>query len=175
MPEHGPFRSQFTRREVLRSMQYAPVLFLPAPLRAFAGRVEQQNFDPLAIRDTAITPHYPAGSPLDEMFGLVAPGRDQYATEKYAFEITQTLQRWSEALTSGSTTDVLPNLLHASLKAGSPLTTTERRISGRYGVTVFRQRCSMDLRLGRQQFIDDVRQYLGTLARISTSEFQITS
>ncbi len=44
-------------------------------------------------------PHYPAKSPLADVFRLVTPGSDEYITEKYAIEIEATLGGWGELAT----------------------------------------------------------------------------
>lgn len=43
----------------------------------------------------AINPHYPAKSPLDDVLCYVTPDSDEYVTEKYAAEIVQLLQLWT--------------------------------------------------------------------------------
>ncbi len=51
-----------------------------------------------AFTDVRLTPHYPAKSPLADILRLVAPGSDEYVTEKYAFEIESLLKQWSQTL-----------------------------------------------------------------------------
>jgi tetratricopeptide (TPR) repeat protein len=109
------------------------------------------------------------------MFRLVSPDADRFSTERYAAEIEIALQSWSQAITSGAIPDVLPELLHASLKAGSPRTTEEKMLRQAYGITSSRQRCSAEENLGREQFINQLRAYLGSFVQISVAEFQITS
>ncbi len=74
-------------------MRWAPVFFVPAPLRAlpfgskFVAPPRAIPFLPFA--DLRLTPHYPAKSPLDDVLRLVAPGSDEFVTEQYAFETRQ--------------------------------------------------------------------------------------
>ena len=50
------------------------------------------------LTDVRLTPHYPAKSPLADILRLVAPGSDEYVTEKYAFEIESLLKQWGQTL-----------------------------------------------------------------------------
>ena len=49
------------------------------------------------LRDVRFTPHYPAKSPLDEIF-VCAPGTDEYIVEGHAAELMALLEKWSEQL-----------------------------------------------------------------------------
>lgn len=174
MPEHSSSPTQFTRRAVLKSLQYAPLLFVPAPLKCI-GQIARPGPGSWIFGDAGFTPHYPASSPLDQMLRLVSPDADRFSTERYAAEIETALQSWSEAITSGATADVLPDFLHASLKAGYPRTVEDKMRRQTYGITASRQKCSSDENLGREQFMNELRGYLGSFVRISVAEFQITS
>ncbi|PYV68873.1 MAG: hypothetical protein DMG97_23465 [Acidobacteria bacterium] len=83
MPEPNPFRKLFTRRALLKSLQYVPVAWLPAPIRAF-GIAAANSARVFPLADFRITPHYPAHSPLDEIIQLVPPGTDRFISERYA-------------------------------------------------------------------------------------------
>ena len=61
-----------SRRGFLKSMRWAPVLFVPAPLQASSLRLAlgENPGDRAAsfhFADLRFTPHYPAKSPLDEI------------------------------------------------------------------------------------------------------------
>src|SRR5438874_5160710 len=93
----------FSRRTLLKSLGLAPMLFCPAPFHAssflFASRegLPGRPSD-LSFADIRLTPHYPANSPLEDILRRVAPGSDEYVTEKYAFEIGSQLNKWGQAL-----------------------------------------------------------------------------
>ncbi len=76
------------------------MLFRPVPFYAssllFGPRetLPNQGFK-LAFADVRLTPHYPTKSPLEDVLRLVAPGSDEYVTERYAFEIGAQLNQWS--------------------------------------------------------------------------------
>src|SRR5215469_4727563 len=150
MSEHRISLAQCTRRALLKHLQYAPVLWVPSPLRAL---VDLKSLPGFPLGEIQIIPHYPAGSPLDDMLRLVPSGADGYTTEVHAFGIEGALRDWGRALTSGSPNEVLPSLVDGSLLAASPLTTTEVEVYNHYGIRATRQRCSADLKLGRDHFL----------------------
>src|ERR1700731_2750777 len=112
----GPFEmshykneNQFlSRRRLLKSLGLAPMLFCPVPFHASSLLLDPRETlsshpSGLSFADIRLTPHYPAKSPLEDILRLVAPGSDEYVTEKYAFEIGVLLQRWSRTLKASAT------------------------------------------------------------------------
>ncbi len=133
-------------------MGLAPLALRPAPFRgsslllAASGslRFEKSAFPFSEVR---LTPHYPAKSPLEDVLRLVAPGSDEYVTEKYAFEIGTLLQQWSEALRE-SVIDfsVMATVLDAAIEATSLVTDKQLTLRSANGIDctakdIFRQ-CS---------------------------------
>ena len=116
---------RFSRRTFLKQMRWAPVLFLPAPLHSSPFRPllakNPDNRNPaFEFADFRVTPHYPAKSPLDDVLRKVAPGTDEYVTEKYAFEIRRLLDEWGRALKEAPPSlGDLARFLDASLEACS--------------------------------------------------------
>src|SRR5258708_24993892 len=95
------------RRAILKGLAMAPVLFRPAPffgesfsLRAaeFPATNPALPFPALPFSDTRFVPLYPARSPLSYVIGLVAPGSDEYTSEKYAVEIEEIFMPWGSKL-----------------------------------------------------------------------------
>src|ERR1700751_5642106 len=113
----------FSRRSLLKSLGLAPMLFCPAPFHASSFLFEPWEIPPrdasdLSFADVRLTPHYPAKSPLEDILRLVAPGSDDYVTEKYAFEIESQLNQWSQALkASGHDLSALARSLDSSVEA----------------------------------------------------------
>src|SRR5580698_4868396 len=112
-----------SRRRLLKSLGLAPMLFCPAPFhassflfasgKALAGDPSDFSFD-----DVRLTPHYPTKSPLEDVLRLVAPGSDEFVTEKYAFELGSQLNEWSQALVaSAHDLSVLARSLDLSVEA----------------------------------------------------------
>jgi tetratricopeptide (TPR) repeat protein len=160
-------------------MRCAPLLFLPSPLHsaAFESLVprilgEQRPSFPLA--DYRLTPHYPAKSPLDEVLRYVAPGSDEYVTEKYAAEIAQRLEEWGQELrVNPATLSVLAKFLDPSLQATPLVPTQEKTLRSGNGITATKRTFSDAPLLGRERFLEQMRAYLAPLARLETAEFQI--
>src|ERR1700751_4748173 len=124
---HDKDENQFlSRLSLLKSLGLAPMLFCPAPFHASSFLFEPWETPPrdasdLSFADIRLTPHYPSKSPLEDVLRLVAPGSDEYVTEKYAFEIESQLKQWSQALkASGHDLSALTRSLDAAVEA-SPL------------------------------------------------------
>jgi hypothetical protein len=82
-------RPRFSRRAFLKTMGWAPMALRPAPFFGslpLSGSPEQTRIDqpPFPFADVRLSPHYPAQSPLADVLRLVAPGSDEYTTEKYS-------------------------------------------------------------------------------------------
>ncbi len=164
------FIPEFSRRRFLQGFQYAPVLFLPAPIRAFAAGIPGA----FALADVRVAPHYAAKSSLDDMLRLVTPGSDQFIAEKYAFEIEGALQRCAHELLSSKTSlSSLQQLTVPALRASSLRAKTERKKRAGQGLTVLERQFSTALDLGREQFLEELREYFASMARIVIAEFQV--
>jgi tetratricopeptide (TPR) repeat protein len=169
-----------SRRAFLRKMRWAPAIFLPAPLYS-------SSFPPLLAETTGngnpafhfadfrVTPHYPAKSPLDDLLCKVIPGTDGYVTEKYAFEIMRLLDGWSKALKAASPAlNVLAKFLDASLAACSLVPTQQNTLRSGNGLEVLRRKFSADATLGRERFLEEMKNYLASMLRVETAKFEIT-
>ncbi|MGB2624989.1 MAG: FG-GAP-like repeat-containing protein [Candidatus Acidiferrum sp.] len=171
----------FSRRIFLKQMRWAPVLFLPAPIRAAALRPDMAGklggrlaaFDLLDFR---LSPHYPANSPLDAVLRTVPAGADEYITEKYASEIMKSLQEWSRTLQSAPPAlSALEKFLAPTLEAGSLVPAQETAVRSGEEIEVVRRRFAGNVVVtGRERFLQEMKDYLASLSRIETAEFEIT-
>ncbi len=169
-----------SRRSLLKSMGLAPILLRSAPLHGssllFAPTATPVASPAFPYADLRLTPHYPAGSPLADVLRLVAPGSDEYQSEKYAFEIESLLSQWSHAL-QGSVRDLtfLAGIADPSIQSSSlePIKQTPARTGG--GIDVTRLSFSPDMVTGRDRFLDQVRRWLAKLSLVETAEFQIVA
>src|SRR5208337_187584 len=173
-------KRKVSRRAFLGSMRWAPLLFLPAPLhsaafRSLAPRMPGEQGPSLSFSDFRLTPHYPAKSPLDDVLRYVDPGSDEYVTEKYAAEVARRLAEWGQELRSGpSPLNVLAEFLDASLQAAPLVPVQEKKLRSGDGIDAFRRTFSNQAELGRERFLEEVRNYLAPLGRLRTAEFQIS-
>jgi tetratricopeptide (TPR) repeat protein len=168
-----------SRRTFLRGMRWAPVLFVPAPMRALpsgaklAAAPRALSFFPFA--DLRLTPHYPTKSPLDDVLRLAAPGADEFVTEKYAFEIAQLLNAWGQALEAAPPgLPALTSFLDPSVEATALASSQESSVRSGGGIEVTRRRFTGNATKGRELFLEQVKVYFAPFARVETAEFEIT-
>ena len=159
-------------------MRWAPLVFLPAPMRAFpfgARLVAPPRAVPsFPFSDYRFTPHYPTKSALDDVLRLVIPGSDEFVTEKYAHEIALLLNDWSQALSAEPPAlSIMANFLDTSLEATSLASAQERKTRSGGGIEVIRRHFNADFASGRERFLVELKTYFATLAKIETAKFEI--
>ncbi|MGC1416910.1 MAG: FG-GAP-like repeat-containing protein [Candidatus Acidiferrum sp.] len=180
MARHKDEHVALSRRIFLKRMRWAPVLFLPAPIRAavfppLLPQVPGGSHSFFDLADFRVTPHYPAKSPLDDLLRKVVPGTDEYITEKYAFEIMRALEEWSRALKVGAPAlGALAKFLDASVEAGPLAPTKQTTLRSQGGIEIIRRQFSASLVPGRERFLQEMKKYLEPISRFETAEFQIT-
>jgi Flp pilus assembly protein TadD/peroxiredoxin len=170
---------KLSRRDFLGSLRWAPMTFLAAPLYVKAlpnfwlGAHRPETS--LGFIDDRLIPHYPKKSPLEDVLRLVAPGSDQYLTEKYALEISRVLLRWSEELQKDSSGVAgVETFLSAAMEGGGLHSPQEKTLRSEYGIQTVRRIFPAGGKLGREPFLDELRRYFLPFAAIETAEFQIT-
>ena len=173
--------SQFpSRRAVLKSMGLAPLLLRPAPFHGYSfvfgppkGLPNRNAGFPFS--DVRLTPHYPAPSPLEDVLRLVAPGSDDYVTEKYAWEIESLLKQWGQAL-KASVRDLsaLAKSLDPSIEASPLVPAKEITLRAGNGITISRRLFNGKVIPGRERFLQEIRAWLGQVSGVETAEFEIT-
>ena len=170
-----------SRRAFLRSMGWAPALFLAAPFQVQglptvrpAATVGHGSsfFFPLA--DSRLTPHYPSKAPLDDVLRRVTPGLDEYVTETYALEITEILSAWSTGLRATAPDLTSMARFLAPSIAATPLHLSQQvNLRSGVGIEVWRRRFVENAVIGRDRFLEEITAYLAQLGRIETAELQI--
>jgi Flp pilus assembly protein TadD/peroxiredoxin len=179
MSGNGDEPSMFSRRNFLKSMQWAPLVFLPSPLRGLrfqstlAGR-ENRNGLSFSPTDFRLKPNYAAKSPVEHFFQYLSPGTDEYLAEKYAYEIAQVLGGWSQALKkSPPAANAIAEFLDPSIAASGLKATQEALTHSDYGIEVFRRVFPGEIAPGRDRFLEDIRAYFSSLVRVETADFEI--
>ncbi|MGH9538906.1 MAG: FG-GAP-like repeat-containing protein [Terriglobales bacterium] len=177
MAHHQEEPHSVSRRIFLRTVRWAPVLFLPSPFCAgalqslFADASPPSSF-PFA--DLRFVPRYPTKSPLDEVLRHLVPGADAYVTEKYAFEIAQLLKEWSRSLqASPPALTTLAKFLHPSIEGSSLAARQEEIVRSENGIEILRRRFAVDDVSGRERFLGEVKNYFTGFPRLETAEFEI--
>src|SRR5882757_1721087 len=169
-----------SRRRLLKSLSLAPLLFCPAPFHASSFLFEPWETPPsrtsgFSLADFRLTPHYPTKSPLEDVLRLVAPGSDEYATEKYAFEIGSQLNQWSQTLeASAHDHSALARLLHPSVEASPLASAKETTLRSGDGIRIVKRQFAADVVAGRERFLQAIRDWLGQISRVQTAEFEVT-
>ena len=160
-------------------MQWSPLLFLPAPMRAFPfPSINSENsgerISDFPFADLRFTPHYPAKSPLDDVLSRVIPGTDEYVTEKHAFEIMKLLNEWSRSLkVTPPALAETARFLDAAIEATSLVASQEKIVRSGNGIGVQRRTFSGKVIAGRERFLQEFKSYLGPMSRVETAELEI--
>src|ERR1700730_10400229 len=168
-----------SRRTFLRRMRWAPVLFLPAPIRASPFRsifpeIPGERTSSFPLADFRLTPHYPAKSPLDDVLRKVDPQADEFVTEKYAFEITRLLAGWGQGLkATPPALSVMAKFLDASIEATPLVPSQENTLRSGNGIEVSRRRFAPKVEPGRERFLHEIKTYMAPMSRVETAEFEI--
>ncbi len=171
--------SFLSRRRLLKSLGMAPLLLRPAPFfgspfLSGAATLFPALDSQLPFSDLRLAPHYPAKSPLTDVLALVAPGSDEYITEKYAVEIEALLHRWSQAL-KASVQDLAPlaALLDPLIQASPLSPAQEAPLRSGYGVDAVRRQFPAGMVSGSEHFLHQVRGWLASASHVQTAEFEI--
>ena len=171
-------KETLSRRRFLRTMGWAPFVFSSAPL--LASRFPPLSGEPflgaasVPPSDFRITPHYPSKSPLDDVFRLVAPGGDEYLTEKYAYEIIPLVNAWGERLkASPPALADLTKLLDPAIESTPMHPQQETSLRSGDGIDVIRRNFASQTVSGREQFLRQSEIYFAEIASIETAEFEI--
>lgn len=155
-------------------MQWAPLLFLPAPLHCplfRTGRVAEPALD---FSNVGFTPHYPANSSVDDLVRLAVPGSDEYVMEGYAAELISVLRNWSRELESRPPAiTALASFLDENLHFTSPAPIRQQALRPPDRIEVWRREFDSNVLTGRERFLAQWRSYLASLKRIETADFEI--
>jgi tetratricopeptide (TPR) repeat protein len=179
MPEQSNAKALLSRRKLLKSVGLAPLLLRPAPFwgsslllpspRAFSDHPHLFFF-----ADIRFKPHYPTKSPLAGVLALVAPGSDEYTTEKYAVEVDSLLQQWGQSLRESiHNLPSLSKLLSSSLSASSLHPIKEVLLRSRFGIDATKRQFSGAIPSHPDRFIKELQNWLGTVSKIETAELEI--
>ena len=170
-----------SRRSVLKNMGLAPLLFRPAPFYGYSFLFGAPNTFPaldsaFPFSDPRLTPHYPEKSPLADVLRLVAPGSDEYITEKYAVEIESLFKEWSQALKSSAhDVSILLKFLDLAIEASPLAPIKEIPLRSGYGIDAVRRQFPGSVVSGRERFLQEIQGWLGQITRVETAEFEIYS
>ncbi len=169
-----------SRRAMLRNIGVAPLLLRCAPLFGLpfqaSTQPDESRGSDFPFSDVRLTPHYPSPSPLASVLGLVAPGSDEYVTEKYAVEIEAILNEWGRAIkASAQDQSVLADSLAPSFEADSLDGAKESVIRSDFGVEVIKRRFAQGKKVDGAGFLKSLGAWLAEISKVETAEFEIFS
>jgi tetratricopeptide (TPR) repeat protein/peroxiredoxin len=111
---------------------------------------------------------------LADVLRLVAPGSDEYLTERYAVEIESLFKQWGQDLkASPNNHSALARALDTSIEATSLVAVKETTVRSAHGINVLKKQVASNRFPGRDQFIASVATWLGQATRVETAEFEI--
>jgi tetratricopeptide (TPR) repeat protein len=179
MPYPKDESRSISRRAILKSIGLTPLLLRPATFYGLPVPGKPATIDPdhkplFPYSDVRLTPRYPSQSPLADVLRLVAPGSDQYISEKYAAEIEAILKQWGDDLkTSVRDHATLADSLDASIEASTLLPTRESTVRSAYGIDVVKRQFGGEAVPGRDRFVESLHAWLGQVTRVETAEFEV--
>ncbi len=172
-------KALLSRRALLKSVGFAPLLLRSAPLfgstflsgASYASYGQQPAFP---FTDVRFKPHYPTKSSLADVLRLAAPGSDEYSTEKYAFEIDSLLKQWGQSLKESAhdLSDLL-KLVSPTIETSSLSPVKEISLRSGYGIDVTKRQFGVVAASNRERFIKEFQAWLGQVSKIETAEFEI--
>lgn len=168
-----------SRRTFLKHLQWAPVLFAPAPFCSpFFGsslhgtKAIRAGHVPFA--DGSFIPHYPAKSPLDDVLRLAIPGTDEFVFERYAFEIAALLEEWSQRLqVQPPAIDVLKSFVDRTVQSSSFHPIRESPVRSGGAIEIVQRKFASELLSGSERLLDEITSYLKPLKHVETADFEI--
>lgn len=170
-----------SRRAVLKNLGLAPLLLRAAPFHGSglllgpesSASAHEPSFP---FSDVRLRPQYPTKSQLADVIRFVAPGSDEYATEKSAVEIEAILQRWSKELkVSPEVHAELAGSLNPAIAAAKLGAATESSLRSGYGLEIVGRHFDTATVSGRELFIKEVQAWLEPISHIETAEFEVYS
>lgn len=164
----------FSRREFLKTISCIPAALVPSSFALSSSSSPARHDRSFAFSPERLTPHYPTKSPLDDLLLQIEPGRDEYVSEKYAYEIADLLHDWSRQLTSqADLIGSLKTLAHETMAATPLIPGQVVPVRSDGSIQVVRRKFPSSIREGRELFLSDMKTYLGSLGRFETAEFLV--
>jgi Flp pilus assembly protein TadD/peroxiredoxin len=171
--------SKLSRRALLKSVGFAPLLLRSAPLWGASILASPPPRAPgsapsFPYADIRFKPHYPTPSPLADVLRLVAPGSDEYVTEKYASEIEALLDGWGRSLKVSipDRAEIL-KFLPTGIEASSLKPVKEIVLRSGFGIDATKRQFGPTSLRDREQFLHDLHSWLDGLSKVETAEFEI--
>jgi len=167
---------RITRRSALKFLGSAPFFLRPSPIFPFSLAASESGMGAFSDVDVRLLPHYPSESPLADILRLVSPGSDEYPLEKVAIEIESQLDEWGKTLgeSVGQITTIAASL-DEKVEASDLESIAETPLRSDFAVHASRRTFSSDRQFSRDQFIQNLANWLKPAVSVETAEFEIFS
>ena len=120
-------------------------------------------------------PHYRAQRPVDTTLAKVAPGADEFLTEKYAAQMEGIMEAWSAELRHApQAIQTIARFLADDFSGASLLPKESRTLRSDSMLEIRRNTFADRGELNREKFLRSFQSRLGTFSKLLTAEFQIT-
>ena len=165
-----------SRRKFFRSLRWAPLVFIPAPLHLGVPGLGRPHATKslFSFSDFQLKPHYPSASPLEDVLALVSPGADSFRSEQYAFEIQRHLDAWSQHLQGQRPAlSAIAEFLDPSVTANAFTPNEEIRLRSTNGIDSVRRRFLPKHVAGRDNFLQELKRYFAGLQQIDSVQLEI--
>src|SRR5215469_6878602 len=169
-----------SRRQFFQHFRWAPLLLLPAPLRAGGRSALLPRDQVIAAKATSnpalrLTPEYPVASPLERMLRLVAPGTDRYIAEEYAAELHSRLQVLRQMLTTHRTDQRDLHDFFDQSAVNIQTTVAETHLRDAFGIKLRSATYQLGTQRSAEPLVADIANYFHAMGAIETAEFEITA
>jgi tetratricopeptide (TPR) repeat protein len=175
----SPSKSQadISRRSILKSLSFAPLMLRPAPIFPFClPRQPDYAAGELSMADVRFSPHYTVQSPLSDIFRTVPPGSDEFPLEKFAVEIEALLFQWGKALQKDRKDLAgIAALLLEQIEATDLGSRSQTVIRSGFGVDTLKRTFGTTSKISRDEFVPRLAKWLDPATQIETTEFEIFS
>ena len=168
-------KNYVSRRDFLKTIGLSSAFCLPAQFRASAFSVNVKKDLPFALVDGHLSPHYPSNSALDDLLRKIAPGSDEYSTEKFAYEIQALADDWARQLKTSGAEAAVAGFFAAQLEASSLNGTELEPVRSDASIHIVRRKFAKPAATSRAVFAREMRAYFSSVGRIETAEFLITA
>jgi peroxiredoxin len=164
-----------SRRDFLKTIGLSPAFFLPAQFRASTFSVNVKKGLPFALVEGHLSPHYPSSSALDDLLRKIAPGSDEYITEKFAYEIQALVDDWGRQLKISGAEAAVASLFAAQLEASSLNAPAVEPVRSDASIHIVRRKFAELAATSRAAFAREMHAYFSSVGHIDTAEFLITA
>lgn len=172
-------KSGLTRRELLKGLSAGlgagPLLLYAAPMRGswLPGTSSGRGLEPgFSAGEVRFRPHYPVQPALADVLRLVAPGSDEYITERYAYEIGEQLKSLGESMRADPKDSSRLRAMLGDAITASLVPVSSKVLRSSYGIEVTERAFGPSRRLSHDDLCHELLVWLDGL-KLEVTEFDV--